>query len=68
MDLNEVGGMLFSLLGLPLMLSGVVSLFLGNQHVALIGTTTSVAFLASTAFAVFLFQRYSARYTARNNG
>lgn len=63
--LNEVGGMVFSMLGFPLMLGGSVGLFLTDKHVALIGTTTAVAALVSMVFAVFLFMRYSIRYTAR---
>jgi len=66
MDLNEVGGMLFSLLGFPLILGGAVGLFLTDDHVALVGTTTTIVCLASVAFAVYLFLRYSVRYTARN--
>ncbi len=48
------------------MLGGAVGLFLTDDHVALVGTTTSVGCLTSVAFTVYLFLRYSARYTARN--
>ena len=63
--LNEIGGMLFSLLGFPLMLGGGIGLFLTDQHVALIGTATSIAALVSLGLATYLFVRYSIRYTVR---
>ena len=66
MDLNEVGGMLFALLGFPLMLGGTIGLFLDETHVALIGIATAVGSLLSLGFAVYMFLRYSARYKARN--
>ena len=61
--LNEIGGMLFSLLGFPLILGGLVGLFLTDEHVALIGTATSSVSLVSCGFAAYLFVRYSNRYT-----
>ena len=66
MDLNEVGGMLFSLLGFPPLLAGTIGLFLDDTHLALVGTATAVCCLLSLGFTVYLFLRYSARYTARN--
>ncbi len=63
MHLNEIGGMLFSLLGFPLILGGVIGVFLTDDHVALIGTATSIVSLVSCGFAAYLFVRYSSRYT-----
>ena len=63
--LNEVGGMLFSLLGFPMILGGTVGLFLTDEYVALIGTCTAIVALVSVAFATYLFVRYSIRYTSR---
>lgn len=60
--LNEIGGMLFSLLGFPLMLGGAIGFFLSDQYVALVGIASSVVCLASVVFAVFLFVRYSDCY------
>ena len=64
--LNEIGGMLFSLLGFPLMLGGSIGFFLSEQYLAMLGTVTAVVALVSIAFAVYLFVRYSGRYTERN--
>ena len=61
--LNEIGGMLFSLLGFPMMLGGAIGLFLTDEHVTLLCTATGIVTLASIVFAVYLFLRYSARYT-----
>ena len=61
--LNEIGGMLFSLLGFPLMLGGAIGLFLTDEHVTLICTATGVVSIASIGFAAFLFVRYSGRYS-----
>ena len=66
MDLNEVGGMLFSLLGFPLVLGGTIGLFLSDTHIALVGIATTAGCILSLGFTVYLFLRYSARYTARN--
>lgn len=63
--LNEVGGMLFSLLGFPLMLGGVVGFFLTDAHVPLVGLATSVVSLVSVGLAAYLFVRYSNRYAKR---
>jgi len=65
MDLNEIGGMLFSLLRFPLMLGGTTGLFLDETHVALVGIATVIGGLLTLSFAVHLFLRYSARYSDR---
>jgi len=65
LHLNEIGGMLFSLLGFPLMLGGTMGFFLTDEYVALVGIATSIIAFASIGFAVYLFVRYSGRYTAR---
>ena len=64
MDLNEVGGMLFSLIGFPLMLAGAIGIFLDDSHVALVGISSTIGCLLSLGFAVYLFLRYSTRYSA----
>ena len=61
--LNEIGGMLFSLLGFPLMVGGLIGMFLSDEHITLICTATGVVSLASIAFSAYLFIRYSARYS-----
>lgn len=66
LHLNEIGGMLFSLLGFPLMLGGTIGFFLGDEYVALIGLTSSVACVASIGMALYMFVRYANRYSAAN--
>ena len=66
MDLNEVGGMLFSLVGFPLMLAGAIGIFLDDSHVALVGIASTIGCFLSIGFAVYLFLRYASRYSARN--
>ena len=61
--LNEIGGMLFSLLGFPLMVGGLIGMFLTDEHITLICIATGVVSLASIVFAAYLFVRYSDRYS-----
>ena len=61
--LNEVGGMLFSTLGFPLILAGGLAFFLKDDQVELIGMATTIVFLVSCGFICYLFVRYSSRYT-----
>lgn len=63
--LNEVGGMLYSLLGFPMILGGLVGFFLKDDHVPLVGMVTSIVTLVSCGFASVLFLRYANRYTKR---
>ncbi|MGJ8638789.1 MAG: SdpI family protein [Opitutaceae bacterium] len=60
--LNEIGGMLFSMLGFPLILSGILGFFLPeNLLVAHSIVTVIVTFLA-LGFSIYAFMRYAIRY------
>ena len=62
LDLNMVGGMLFSLVGFPLMLGGVIGLFLDGEYVAIVGLATTIGCLLTLGFSVYFLRRYSSRY------
>ncbi|MEM1223483.1 MAG: SdpI family protein [Verrucomicrobiota bacterium] len=64
--LNEIGGMIFSMLGFPLMLSGILGFFLPETMVTVHSTVTVVITLLSIGFAVCLFMRYAIRYQKQN--
>jgi len=64
--LNEVGGMIFTMLGFPLMLSGILGFFLPETMLVTHSTVTVVITLVSVGFAVYLFMRYAIRYQKQN--
>ncbi|MEM6822641.1 MAG: SdpI family protein [Verrucomicrobiota bacterium] len=64
--LNEVGGMIFTMLGFPLMLSGILGFFLPETMVVTHSTITLALTFLSTGLAVYLFVRYAMRYQMQN--
>jgi len=64
--LNEVGGMIFTMLGFPLMLSGILGFFLPETMLVTHSTITLVITFLSIGFAVYLFMRYAIRYQQQN--
>jgi uncharacterized membrane-anchored protein len=64
--LNEVGGMIFSMLGFPLMLSGILGFFLPETMLVVHSTVTVAITFLSIGFAVYFFMRYAIRYQKQN--
>ena len=65
--LNEVGGMIFTMLGFPLILSGGLGFFLPQTMLVIHSTLTLVITLISSGFAIYLFMRYAIRHQKQNN-
>lgn len=63
--LNEVGGMLFSLLGFPLFLSGILGFFLPENLLVIHSMVTGIVILMAIGFSICLFMRYVMRYQSR---
>ena len=64
--LNEVGGMIFAMLGFPLILSGILGFFLPESLLMVHSTVTLVTTFLSIAFALYLFMRYAIRHQKSN--
>jgi len=64
--LNEVGGMIFTMLGFPLMLSGILGFFLPDTMLVAHSTITLVVTFLSVGFAVCLFVRYAMKHQMQN--
>ncbi|MEM7790258.1 MAG: SdpI family protein [Verrucomicrobiota bacterium] len=60
--LNEVGGMIFTMLGFPLILSGALGFFLSEDLLVVHSTITIVITLLSLGLAIYLFMRYATQY------
>jgi len=67
-DLNQVGGMLFAMLGFPLILSGALGFFLPEKMLMLHSTLTLAVMSASIGFALYFFLLYAARYQSMRVG
>ena len=61
-DLNEVGGMLLSLTGFPLLVGGALAFFVPEQFKNELAIATGLSNLAAIGFAIFFFSRYTKRY------
>jgi uncharacterized membrane protein len=63
LHLNEVGGMIFAMIGFPLILAGVVGFFIPEQFLQIFSTMVLIVTFLSIAAALYFFTRYSKRYT-----
>lgn len=61
--LNEIGGMIFAMIGFPLILAGALGFALPEHLRDVFSTVVLVVNFLSIAAAVYFFTRYSIRYT-----
>ena len=65
LHLNEVGGMIFAMIGFPLILAGILGFVLPEQLLEIFSTVVLCVSLLSIAAAIYFFTRYSIRYTRK---
>ena len=63
--LNEVGGMIFAMIGFPLILAGVLGLFLPEALLMEYSYSVLCVSLLSVASAIYFIFSYSVKYTKR---
>lgn len=61
--LNEVGGMIFAMIGFPLILAGAMGFALPQHLLGLFSSVVLGVSFLSIAAAIYFFMRYSIRYT-----
>lgn len=61
--LNEVGGMIFTLIGFPLILAGILGFWLPESAINAYSTAVVITNFVSIAVALYFFIRYSNRYS-----
>ena len=61
--LNEVGGMIFAMIGFPLILAGAMGFALPDHLLNVFSSVVLIVSLLSIAAALYFFTRYSIRYT-----
>ncbi|MFC0018521.1 SdpI family protein [Roseibacillus persicicus] len=62
--LNEIGGMIFAMIGFPLILAGVFGFFVPESLLNQFSWSVAAVNLASLSAAIYFMVRYSARYTS----
>jgi hypothetical protein len=60
-DINEVGGMIMSMVSFPLFLAGILGFFLPDSAVGMFGLVTSLVLFASIGLAVAYIVRYASK-------
>jgi len=61
--LNEVGGMIFAMIGFPLILAGAMGFVIPEHLLDLFSSMVLIVTFLSIAAAIYFFMRYSNRYT-----
>jgi uncharacterized membrane protein YesL len=65
LHLNEVGGMIFAMIGFPLILAGVLGFVIPEQLLQIFSTIVLIVSFLSIAAAIYFFTQYSIRYTRK---
>ena len=65
LHLNEVGGMIFAMIGFPLILAGMLGFVIPEQLLQIFSTMVLIVSFLSIAAAIYFFTRYSIRYTRK---
>jgi formate hydrogenlyase subunit 3/multisubunit Na+/H+ antiporter MnhD subunit len=58
LHLNEVGGMIFALIGFPLIFAGVLKFVILQQHMQIFAIMVLIVSFLSIVAAIYLFSRY----------
>ena len=63
--LNEIGGMIFAMIGFPLILAGALGLTLPESMLNHLSLIVLIVTFLSIGAAMYFFVRYSSRYSAK---